>query len=29
MSAGATTYMAKPYSPRELLETIRQLAPES
>jgi two-component system cell cycle response regulator DivK len=27
--AGATAYLAKPYSPRELLETIRQLAPES
>ena len=28
-AAGATAYLAKPYSPRELLETIRQLAPES
>jgi two-component system cell cycle response regulator DivK len=27
--AGATAYLAKPYSPRELLQTIRQLAPES
>jgi two-component system cell cycle response regulator DivK len=27
--AGATAYLAKPYSPRELLETIRRLAPES
>jgi two-component system cell cycle response regulator DivK len=27
--AGATAYLAKPYSPRELLEKIRQLAPES
>ena len=27
--AGATAYLAKPYSPRELLEMIRQLAPES
>lgn len=26
--AGATDYLAKPYSPRELLETIRRLAPE-
>ena len=26
--AGATAYLAKPYSPRELLETIRRLAPE-
>lgn len=26
--AGATRYLAKPYSPRELLETIRRLAPE-
>jgi two-component system cell cycle response regulator DivK len=26
--AGATHYLAKPYSPRELLETIRRLAPE-
>jgi len=25
--AGATHYLAKPYSPRELLETIRRLAP--
>ena len=28
-AAGATTYLAKPYSPRELLHTIRQLAPET
>jgi two-component system cell cycle response regulator DivK len=27
--AGATEYLAKPYSPRELLETIRRLAPEA
>ncbi len=27
--AGATAYLAKPYSPRQLLELIRQLAPES
>jgi two-component system, cell cycle response regulator DivK len=27
--AGATAYLAKPYSPRELLQTIRELAPES
>jgi two-component system cell cycle response regulator DivK len=26
--AGATVYMAKPYSPRELLRTIRTLVPE-
>jgi two-component system, cell cycle response regulator DivK len=26
--AGATAYLAKPYSPRELLRTIRNLAPE-
>ena len=26
--AGAAAYLAKPYSPRELLETIRQFAPE-
>ena len=29
MAAGASAYLAKPYSPRELLQTIRQLAPES
>ena len=27
--AGAAAYLAKPYSPRELLEMIRTLAPES
>jgi two-component system cell cycle response regulator DivK len=27
--AGASAYMAKPYSPRELLQMIRKLAPES
>jgi two-component system cell cycle response regulator DivK len=27
--AGATAYLAKPYSPRELLEKIRQLVPEN
>jgi two-component system cell cycle response regulator DivK len=27
--AGAAAYLAKPYSPRELLQMIRQLAPES
>ena len=26
--AGATAYLAKPYSPRELLRTTRDLAPE-
>jgi two-component system cell cycle response regulator DivK len=26
--AGATAYLAKPYSPRELLQTIRKLLPE-
>jgi two-component system cell cycle response regulator DivK len=26
--AGASAYLAKPYSPRELLQTIRKLAPE-
>jgi two-component system cell cycle response regulator DivK len=28
-AAGATAYLAKPYSPRELLQTIRRLAPEA
>jgi two-component system cell cycle response regulator DivK len=28
LEAGASAYLAKPYSPRELLETIRRLAPE-
>ena len=27
--AGAAAYLAKPYSPRELLQMIRQLTPES
>jgi two-component system cell cycle response regulator DivK len=27
--AGAAAYLAKPYSPRELLQMIRHLAPES
>ncbi|MGH7322306.1 MAG: response regulator [Candidatus Rokuibacteriota bacterium] len=27
--AGASAYLAKPYSPRELLQTIRRLAPEA
>ena len=27
--AGASAYLAKPYSPRELLQMIRQLVPES
>jgi two-component system cell cycle response regulator DivK len=28
-AAGASAYLAKPYSPRALLEMIRQLAPEN
>jgi two-component system cell cycle response regulator DivK len=28
-AAGAAAYLAKPYSPRELLQLIRTLAPES
>ena len=28
MEAGASAYLAKPYSPRELMTLIRQLAPE-
>jgi two-component system, cell cycle response regulator DivK len=28
-AAGATAYLAKPYSPRELLAKIRELVPES
>ena len=27
MEAGASAYLAKPYSPRELLQTIRRFAP--
>jgi two-component system cell cycle response regulator DivK len=29
MEAGASAYLAKPYSPRELLQTIRRLVPEA
>ena len=29
LEAGATAYLAKPYSPRQMLELIRKLAPES
>jgi two-component system cell cycle response regulator DivK len=29
IGTGAAAYLAKPYSPRELLEKIRQLAPET
>jgi two-component system cell cycle response regulator DivK len=28
LEAGASAYLAKPYSPRQLLELIRELAPE-
>jgi two-component system, cell cycle response regulator DivK len=28
-TAGASAYLAKPYSPRELLQMIRKLAPEN
>jgi len=28
LEVGATAYLAKPYSPRQLLELIRKLAPE-
>ena len=28
-AAGASAYLAKPYSPRELLQIIRELAPEA
>jgi two-component system, cell cycle response regulator DivK len=29
LEAGASAYLAKPYSPREMLELIRKLAPET
>lgn len=29
LAAGATEYVTKPYSPRQLLETIRRLLPEA
>jgi len=29
LEAGASAYLAKPYSPREMLEQIRKLAPET
>lgn len=29
MAAGASAYLAKPYSPRELLQKIRDLVPEN
>lgn len=29
LEAGASAYMAKPYSPRQMLELIRRLAPET
>ncbi len=29
LDAGATAYLAKPYSPRKLLEMVRKYAPES
>jgi len=28
MNAGASSYLAKPYSPRELLALVRQFLPE-
>ena len=29
LEVGASAYLAKPYSPRQMLELIRKLAPES